>query len=219
MRVSKMVRWTGLAGVIALVGACSDAPTAAPTAVATPGEVAFAKGGNGKNTVNTKVFTVVPGQPLVVALGNYTLYMSANALCAQNEGYGREFWNQSCELEKSPVNITASWSAADGEGNIAFNRDVRFSPSSRVYLLLKATGKYRNSDAILWREGTGSKVFSRSARRSSSASPTASTTRPGIRRRIRRLSPATTPKILRTRSAARRRRFASSACRFRTPDR
>jgi hypothetical protein len=158
MRVSKMVRWTGLMGVIALVGACSDAPTAAPTAVATPGEVAFAKGGNGKNTVNTKVFTVVPGQPLTVSLGNYTLYMSANALCAQNQGYGREFWNQSCELEKSPVNITASWSAADGEGNIAFNRDVRFSPSSRVYLLLKATGKYRNSDAILWLEGTGAKA-------------------------------------------------------------
>ena len=158
MRVSKMVRWTGLMGVIALVGACSDAPTAAPTAVASSSELAFAKGGNGKNEVSSKVFTVVPGQPLTVALGNYTLYMSANALCAQNQGYGREFWNKDCTLEKTPVNITATWSATDGEGNISFNRDVRFSPSGRVYLLLKATGKFRNSDAILWLEGTGSKA-------------------------------------------------------------
>ncbi|HEY0994722.1 MAG TPA: hypothetical protein VGD77_01905 [Gemmatimonadaceae bacterium] len=156
--MSKMVRWAGLASAMALVAACSDAPTAAPAAVAAGGEMAFAKGGNGKNTVDSRVFTIVPGQPLTVALGNYTLYMSSNALCAQNQGYGREFWNQPCTLEKTPVNITATWSAEDGEGNISFNRDVRFSPSARVYLLLKATGKFRNTDAILWREGEGSKA-------------------------------------------------------------
>lgn len=158
MRVAKMVRWTALASVFALASACSDAPTAVPTAVTAPGELALAKGGNGKNTVDSKVFAIVPGQPLTVALGNYTLYMSANALCSANSGYGREYWNQPCTLEKAPVNITATWSVRDGEGNISFNRDVRFSPSSRVYLVLRATGKFRNTDAILWLEGEGSKA-------------------------------------------------------------
>ena len=158
MRMSNILRWAGLASAIALVAACSDAPTAAPTAVAATGDLAFAKGGNGKSTVASKVFTVVPGQPLQVALGNFTLYMQANAVCAQNQGYGREFWNQPCVLEKTPVNFTAIWTVKDGEGSLTFNRDIRFSPSARVYLSVKATGKWKNTDAILWLEGEGAKA-------------------------------------------------------------
>jgi hypothetical protein len=158
MRVSKMVRWAGLASVMALVAACSDAPTAAPAAVAADGEMAFAKGGNGKSTVDSKVFTVIPGQGSQVSFGNFTLYLPANALCAQNQGYGREYWNQPCDLEKSPVNFTATWTVKDGEANLSFNRDVRFNPAVKVYLSVKAVGNWKNTDAILWQEGTGSKA-------------------------------------------------------------
>ena len=164
MRVSKMVRWSGLAGVLALVAACSDAPTAVPTAVATSSELAFAKGGkdpkgkDSKDIHESKVFTVVPGQPLNIEFGNFKLTMPANALCAQNQGYGREYWNLPCELEKSPVTFVATWTVEDGAGSISFNHDRRFNPAAKVYLSVKTSKGWKNTEAILWLEGEGSKA-------------------------------------------------------------
>lgn len=164
MRVFKMARWMGLASAVALASACSDAPTSVPSLATDAGSVAFARGDKDdrgkdpKNFEESAIFTIVPGQPVDMYFGNFRLQMPANALCAQNQGYGREYWNQPCELEKAPVKFVATWVVEDGAGSISFNHDRRFDPKKVVIISVRAKGTWKNTDAILWLEGQGSKA-------------------------------------------------------------
>ena len=145
MRHSTLVRLAGLAA-IALAAACSDAPTAGQATVAVESEFGLS------NVMHTQNFDIVPGRSTFVEYdGNY-FYIQADALCAVGSSYGRAFFDLPCEPEMKKVSVTAQFGTdSKGRPALAFNKDLRFSPTKFAYVVLSVPKKTADKgSAILW---------------------------------------------------------------------
>jgi len=83
-------------------------------------------------------FTVDPSQDQSVNLGPNYLSIPANAICdIATSSYGVEHWNETCEPQTEPVQITAVVRDADSDHpSIDFYPAMRFSPDKNVSLFI-----------------------------------------------------------------------------------
>jgi hypothetical protein len=167
MHVSTLVRWGAIVTTVGLLGtACSDAPSAprAARGFAAPSSTFSTSGSNkGKGkpdvdySLHTESVVIDPSVATTLKFGSHEVYFPAYSICDPSTStYGETEWEQPCELLRSPITITATWSSKYGHANIDFQPSMRFVPSSDpdrwVMLTMKdyVDADENNVRPILW---------------------------------------------------------------------
>jgi hypothetical protein len=138
-RAPRAARLTPGAAALALLAACSDAPTSPAAGEAS----SLAPRGphlsvSASSSGSTTTFTYGPGTSVTLTAGGYRLALPSNAICEPTtSGYGPGTWDLPCETLRRPISISVrTWTDADGRPGIRFTPDVRFVPSKTVTLAL-----------------------------------------------------------------------------------
>jgi hypothetical protein len=158
MRPSKLAA-LALISLTGPLAACGDAPVAPDPSGELGALTASAR--RSPTGVGRLSFTVNPGAPLTVRLGDHTISFPAGSICdPERTRYGRNQWDRACVPLKKSITIRATWwSDADTRrAVIDFQPALRFVPgadSSRwVVLSLKdrddALALARRDYKILW---------------------------------------------------------------------
>ena len=125
---------------LALISACADNNTLAPSAEA-PAVVAPA---NFARVGEVITFRVDNGQGITKKLGAHVISIPAGAICDASAGYGPTLWDTACKPMRGSVVITATiLHDSDAQPYIDFQPAMRFAPNKEVMLFLR---QGRNSD-------------------------------------------------------------------------
>jgi hypothetical protein len=125
---------------LAIISACADNNTLAPTAEA-PAVVAPA---NFARVGNVITFRVDNSQGITKKLGAHVISIPAGAICDAAASYGPTTWNNDCQPMRGSVVITATiLQDSDAQPYIDFQPAMRFAPNKEVMLFLR---QGRNSD-------------------------------------------------------------------------
>jgi hypothetical protein len=129
--------------VVGVLAGCSDntvlAPSAAPSAAATPVTASFAptsrpslslKGDKIRN--GSTSFTVTPAGGIFF-VGNHAVYFPAGSICdpAANS-YGPGEWDAPCSPLTKPITISATVKTVEGVKSVDFLPELRFVPSDNA---------------------------------------------------------------------------------------
>jgi len=163
--LARQIRWSTLVGLVAVVAACADG-SLAPTSYRTdklPGGAP-----NMLIVVNSMAqdqrsaeFTVDQGGGYF-NLGKHGIYFPRNVICdPERSSYGPAFWDDNCQVLRTPIRIRAEIRTQDGREWVDFTPELRFKPSSDAYSsvwIYMLAGDAAQSDAslnILWSPGIG----------------------------------------------------------------
>jgi hypothetical protein len=143
----KTMRSSAVVAILAAgLTACSESPTAPPSAGFDLSNPLMAKGGNGSGSstnggsgsqsagrgkdAGSRTFTIWPTVPVFEKFGDHVLFIPANVVCdPATSGYGTAYWELPCQRAKQPIQVTATWTTHNGRPLISFSRDLRFAPS------------------------------------------------------------------------------------------
>ncbi len=122
---------------LALLGACADNTTVAPTA-ATP---AFVAPANFLLVGSSISFRVDNASGTTQRLDDHVIYIPAGAICdLATSGYGSDYWNKSCTPMRGSIVVTATvLRGLDGAPYIDFQPAMRFAPNKEVTLFFRDT--------------------------------------------------------------------------------
>ena len=127
-------------------------------------------GSSGDVKYGSRKFTIKPGKAVLKKLGEHTLYIPANVVCdPATSGYGRSFWDQSCQPIRRRIEVTARWATVNGQAAIRLQPDLRFVPStdrSRWVILSAKHSKSIDPAAyytLLWRDPATNQWFDEAA--------------------------------------------------------
>jgi len=98
----------------------------------------------------TYAVTVNPLTATTLNFGASKLALPANAICAVGtSSYGPEFWDASCDLQTSRVQLTIVVTSTSLGNSIDFSPNLRFNPQTDVQLTLSAP-QVQKQDAKSW---------------------------------------------------------------------
>ena len=120
---------------LALLGACADNTTVAPTA-ATP---AFVAPANFLLVGSSISFRVDNAYGTTQRLDDHVINIPAGAICdLATSGYGSDYWNNSCTPMRGSIVVTATvLKGLDGAPYIDFQPAMRFAPNKEVMLFFR----------------------------------------------------------------------------------
>jgi hypothetical protein len=138
---------------LAIVGACSDNNSVAPTAVAP----AFVAPANFLQVGSSIVFRVDNAYGTVQRLDDHVISIPAGAICdLATSGYGMEYWGKSCTPMRGSIVVTATVLAGpDGAPYIDFQPAMRFAPNKEVTLFFKDVNNGTKNLAINYCNNAG----------------------------------------------------------------
>jgi hypothetical protein len=187
-RVGQALGTAALAGGLAGLTACADAPTAGPAAASSGPRLAAT------TTVGDTTFTsfrVEPGDnEKIVFPGTHKLVIPRGAICdPATSGYGPTLWDAPCTPAAAAIDFVAkTWTDAGGHPRIEITPDVRFVPGTVVTMYLK--DKQASLDAtsnIAWCPTGGAACVDESAA-DASLQPTRDGANGWISRRVKHFS-------------------------------
>ena len=126
---------------IALLAACSDAPTAPSNAARSTPVTAASVLSNGSSADTTiQVVLVDPTKKTTVNFGassaNKVVFPTSSICDVALSTYGTDQWNQPCAPQLLPVTLTVkSWYDADGHPHSDFQPHMRFNPAAEAVIL------------------------------------------------------------------------------------
>jgi hypothetical protein len=187
-RVGQALGIAALAGGLAVLTACSDAPTAAlgssshsPLLTTTT---------SGDTTYTT--FRIDPNDngTIVIVGGVHKLDVPKGAVCdPATSGYGPTLWDAPCTPATSGVTFTAkSWFDANGHPSIVISPDVRFVPGKVVTMFMKDKNAALDSTSDIWYCPTGGTTCTNESKVDPSLAPTRDGNGGYISRRVKHFS-------------------------------
>jgi hypothetical protein len=120
---------------LALLGACSDNNTVAPTAAAP----AFVAPANFLQIGSSISFRVDNAYGTTQRLDDHVINIPAGAICdLATSGYGHDYWDKSCTPMRGSIVVTATvLEGLDGAPYIDFQPAMRFAPNKEVTLFFR----------------------------------------------------------------------------------
>ncbi|HEY7407917.1 MAG TPA: hypothetical protein VH638_06585 [Gemmatimonadaceae bacterium] len=162
---ARHLRWSTLVAFAALTAACADS-SIAPA----PEQAEMLPGGAPRPAIiinqmaadeSSADFTVTPTGGYF-RMGKHGIVFPRNAICdPATSSYGREHWDEDCDVLRTPIQIHAELRVQDGREWVDFSPELRFRPSPYpfqwvwIYMSTSAAQWPNGSLSILWSPAIG----------------------------------------------------------------
>jgi hypothetical protein len=163
--LARHLRWSTLVAFAALTAACADS-SIAPA----PEQAEMLPGGAPRPAIiinqmaadeSSADFTVTPTGGYF-RMGKHGIVFPRNAICdPATSSYGREHWDEDCDVLRTPIQIHAELRVQDGREWVDFSPELRFRPSPYpfqwvwIYMSTSAAQWPNGSLSILWSPAIG----------------------------------------------------------------
>jgi hypothetical protein len=163
--LARQSRWSILVALVAMTAACADS-SIAPTSE----QAEVLPGGAPRPNIivnqmaedeSSADFTVTPSGGFF-RMGKHGIVFPRNVICdPATSSYGREFWDEECDVLRGPIRIHAELRVQDGREWVDFSPELRFKPSRSplgwvwIYMHTDAAVLPDRSLVILWSPAIG----------------------------------------------------------------